>query len=115
MRMRLGLGIGAVVGYVLGAKAGTQRYEEMKTAAQKIAHNPIAERAGARVQEQMGKAEDAVVEKIDATEDESAQSAPASATSGEQLSHVWTEIGEASGSDIEGTDEALAAVRNQEN
>lgn len=113
MRMRLGLVVGAVAGYVFGAKAGRERYEDMKSAAQKLAHNPIAERAGSRVQEQMGKAEDAVVDKIDETV--GAQAEPEATTSGEQLSHVWTEIGEASGSDIEGSDEALAAMRSQEN
>jgi hypothetical protein len=30
MRFRLGLVIGAAVGYVLGARAGRQRYEEIK-------------------------------------------------------------------------------------
>ena len=36
MRMQMGLAFGAVVGYVLGARAGTQRYEEMKGAAGRL-------------------------------------------------------------------------------
>jgi hypothetical protein len=39
MRFRLGLFIGAAVGYVLGAKAGRERYEQIVAAANKVRTN----------------------------------------------------------------------------
>ena len=43
----------AAAGYVLGARAGRERYEQIKTGAQKVAHDP-------RVQNASQKAQDAV-------------------------------------------------------
>ena len=50
-KMFLLLGVG--VGYVLGSRAGRERYEQIKTQAQKIAGNP-------KVQEAAHKAQDTV-------------------------------------------------------
>jgi hypothetical protein len=40
MRYRLTFITGAVVGYVLGARAGRERYDQLCKAAQRIAQNP---------------------------------------------------------------------------
>ncbi|GAA3065284.1 uncharacterized protein YutE (UPF0331/DUF86 family) [Streptomyces olivoverticillatus] len=40
MRYRLTFITGAAVGYVLGARAGRERYEELRKAARRIAQNP---------------------------------------------------------------------------
>lgn len=40
MRYRLTFIVGAVVGYVLGARAGRERYEQLRAQAQKLAQNP---------------------------------------------------------------------------
>jgi len=40
MRYRLTFIVGGVVGYVLGARAGRERYEQLLAQAQKVAQNP---------------------------------------------------------------------------
>ncbi|MCQ8770012.1 YtxH domain-containing protein [Streptomyces telluris] len=40
MRYRLTFMIGAAVGYVLGARAGRERYEQLRKGARQIAQNP---------------------------------------------------------------------------
>lgn len=40
MRYRLTFITGALVGFVLGTRAGRERYEQMREAAQKLAQNP---------------------------------------------------------------------------
>jgi hypothetical protein len=45
--------IGVAIGYVLGSRAGRERYEQIKTGASKVAHNPT-------VQDAVGRAQDAV-------------------------------------------------------
>lgn len=45
--------IGVAIGYVLGSRAGRERYEQIKSGASKVAHDP-------RVQDAVGKAQDAV-------------------------------------------------------
>ncbi|MEU7045509.1 hypothetical protein [Streptomyces varsoviensis] len=40
MRYRLTFITGAVVGYVLGTRAGRERYEQLRKAAQRVAQNP---------------------------------------------------------------------------
>lgn len=69
MRMRLGLAVGAAVGYVLGAKAGQPRYEELKKAAGRVTDNPVVKSASAVVQEQAERAEKLVAGRLrDASE-----------------------------------------------
>jgi hypothetical protein len=51
MRGKFLLVVGLAVGYVLGARAGRQRYELIKRTAKKIWHNP-------QVQKQVGHVED---------------------------------------------------------
>ena len=44
MRMRLGMAIGFAAGYVLGAKAGRQRYEQIEQMTRKIWESQQAEK-----------------------------------------------------------------------
>jgi hypothetical protein len=59
---------GLAVGYVLGTKAGRERYEQLRTSAQKVAANPAvrnaAESAGQTGREVAGKAIDAFSAKV---------------------------------------------------
>lgn len=43
MRMRLGLLLGGAIGYVLGAKAGVERYEQIKRAAAQARKHPAVD------------------------------------------------------------------------
>jgi hypothetical protein len=45
--------IGVAIGYVLGSRAGRERYEQIKSGAAKVAQNPT-------VQDAVGKAQDAM-------------------------------------------------------
>ncbi|WP_035849413.1 hypothetical protein [Kitasatospora azatica] len=60
--------VGAAAGYVLGARAGRQRYEQLAAAAQKVAQNPRVQDATHRAKESAGaaagKAVDAVTGKV---------------------------------------------------
>ncbi|MEV5891962.1 YtxH domain-containing protein [Nonomuraea fuscirosea] len=47
MRYRLTFAVGLAVGYVLGSRAGRERYEQIKRTAQRVADNPrVQEAAG---------------------------------------------------------------------
>ena len=58
MRGRLGLMLGFGAGYVLGAKAGTERYEQLRRLYDNLQSNP-------KVREATGKAKDAVGSGLD--------------------------------------------------
>ncbi|WP_251417209.1 YtxH domain-containing protein [Streptomyces meridianus] len=45
MRYRLTFMIGLAAGYVLGARAGRERYEQLRKAAQQVAQNPALRNA----------------------------------------------------------------------
>lgn len=45
MRYRLTFITGALVGYVLGAHAGRERYEQLRKSAQRVAQNPAVRNA----------------------------------------------------------------------
>ncbi|MEU6850326.1 YtxH domain-containing protein [Actinacidiphila alni] len=45
MRYRLAFLTGAAVGYVLGAHAGRERYEQLRKSAQRVAQNPAVRNA----------------------------------------------------------------------
>ena len=45
MRYRATFIVGFVVGYVVGARAGRERYEQIKQAGQKVAENPAVRKA----------------------------------------------------------------------
>lgn len=57
-----------VVGYVLGARAGRERYEQIRTQAQRLWHNP-------KVQRRVSQAGEAVKEKAPLVKEKSAEAA----------------------------------------
>jgi hypothetical protein len=67
MRGRLGLMIGLGAGYVLGAKAGTERYEQLRRLYDNLMANP-------KVQEATGKAREAVGSGLDQAKDAASSS-----------------------------------------
>lgn len=68
MRYRLIFITGALVGYVLGARAGRERYEQLRAQAQKLARNPAvrntAEAAVLQGRKGAAKAADTVSAKV---------------------------------------------------
>ena len=50
---KLSLLAAAAAGYVLGARAGRERYEQIKTGAQKLARDPRVQAAGHKAQDAM--------------------------------------------------------------
>jgi hypothetical protein len=55
MRGKLMFVAGAAVGFVLGSRAGRERYEELSSAAQKILSNPSVQEAGGAAKAQATK------------------------------------------------------------
>ncbi|MCX4974709.1 MULTISPECIES: YtxH domain-containing protein [unclassified Streptomyces] len=68
MRYRLTFVAGLALGYVLGSRAGRERYEQLKKSARQISQNPAvrntAESAAQQGREFAGKAYHAVSEKV---------------------------------------------------
>ncbi|MET8287407.1 YtxH domain-containing protein [Streptomyces sp. NPDC048448] len=68
MRYRLTFVAGLAVGYVLGTRAGRERYEQLKKSARQVAQNPAvrntAETAAQQGRQVAGKAYHAVSEKM---------------------------------------------------
>ncbi|MBD9732424.1 YtxH domain-containing protein [Streptomyces sp. NPDC012461] len=68
MRYRLTFVAGVVLGYVLGTRAGRERYEQLKKSAQQFAQNPAvrntAETAAQQSREFAGKAYHVVSDKV---------------------------------------------------
>lgn len=68
MRYRLTFVAGVVLGYVLGTKAGHERYEQLKKSAQQFAQNPAvrntAETAAQQSREIAGRAYHVVSDKV---------------------------------------------------
>ena len=54
MRFRLGLVIGFGAGYVLGARAGRQRYEQLRAFWNQLTGSPTVQRAAERTKEVAG-------------------------------------------------------------
>ncbi|MDU6661517.1 MAG: YtxH domain-containing protein [Actinomyces sp.] len=68
MGMKIGLALGLGVGYVLGTRAGRERYEKIKAAAHKLREQPFASRpldnAGQRVSEAVRTGGERVTDKV---------------------------------------------------
>ncbi|MHB9861896.1 YtxH domain-containing protein [Streptomyces sp. YIM S03343] len=68
MRYRLTFIAGLVVGYVLGTRAGRERYEQLKKSAQQVAQNPAvrntAESAAQQGREIAGRAYHAMSDRV---------------------------------------------------
>ena len=56
MRLRVGLVIGFATGYVFGAKAGRERYEQIRRAWNAFVGNPTVQRVAERSRELAGEA-----------------------------------------------------------
>lgn len=56
MRYRMTFAIGIAVGYVLGSRAGRERYEQIKRAAQRVADSPRFQETAGVVGAQVSKA-----------------------------------------------------------
>ena len=64
MRFRMGLTIGFATGYVLGSKAGRQRYEQIERTAKKVWASPPAEKIRHEVAEKVPEAVTAATQKV---------------------------------------------------
>src|SRR4051812_27149068 len=88
---KLPLLVAAGVGYVLGAKAGRERYEQIRSQAQKFARDP-------RVQEKARQAADTVKEKAPIVKDKATDAASAAAS----------KVGSSGSGDSSGSDSPFA-------
>ncbi|MEU5805466.1 MULTISPECIES: YtxH domain-containing protein [unclassified Streptomyces] len=68
MRYKVTFVSGVALGYVLGTRAGRERYEQMKKCAREVAQNPavrnVAETAGQQGRQYAGKAFTAVSDRV---------------------------------------------------
>ncbi|MFI7451431.1 YtxH domain-containing protein [Nonomuraea sp. NPDC049714] len=64
MRYRMPFVMGLAVGYVLGSRAGRERYEQIKRTAQRVADNPRVQEAAGVVGAQMSKAGETARSKV---------------------------------------------------
>jgi hypothetical protein len=64
MRLRLGLAVGFAAGYVLGAKAGHHRYEQIEQMTRKIWESQQAEKLRAEIAEKLPEAVTAAAHKV---------------------------------------------------
>jgi hypothetical protein len=55
MRYRMMFGVGLAVGYVLGSRAGRERYEQIKRMTQRVTDNPTVQEAAGLVGAQVSK------------------------------------------------------------
>ena len=71
MRYKLTFAVGFASGYVLGARAGTQRYEQLENAWRRFVDTPAVQQAagvvGAQASQVIGQAKHAVGDKVSAT------------------------------------------------
>lgn len=58
MAFRLGLVLGAAIGYVLGAKAGRERYEQLSSLGRSLAGSDPAQQVGTEVRKAASRAGD---------------------------------------------------------
>ncbi|MGV9327014.1 YtxH domain-containing protein [Streptosporangium sandarakinum] len=61
---RLMFGVGLAVGYVLGSRAGRQRYEQIKRMAERVADSPAVQEAAGLVGARVSKATDMARTKV---------------------------------------------------
>ncbi|MGH2795420.1 MAG: hypothetical protein ACRDKG_14075 [Actinomycetota bacterium] len=64
MRFRMGLALGFGAGYVLGSKAGRQRYEQIERTTKKIWESPPAEKIRHEIAEKVPEAVSAAAHKV---------------------------------------------------
>lgn len=61
---KLGFFVGAALGYVMGAKAGRERYEQIRSAAQRLVNNPTVQQVKTEAQDQASRIYDSAKDKI---------------------------------------------------
>ncbi|HKA68876.1 MAG TPA: YtxH domain-containing protein [Actinomycetes bacterium] len=61
---KLGFLAGAALGYVMGAKAGRERYEQIRSAAQRLVNNPTVQQVKTEAQDQASRIYDSAKDKI---------------------------------------------------
>jgi SLT domain-containing protein len=96
MRGKISLLAGGAVGYVLGTRAGRERYEQIRAQAQNFWNNP-------NVQEKASQAQDLAKEKAPILKDKVSDAASSSSPSGGQhrdLSGVGADLGTPPRSDL---------------
>ncbi|WP_433254397.1 YtxH domain-containing protein [Streptosporangium sp. CA-135522] len=64
MRYRLMFGVGLAVGYILGSRAGRERYEEIKRLAQRVSDSPAVQEAAGLVGARVSKVTDVAKTKV---------------------------------------------------
>ncbi|GGK62732.1 hypothetical protein Sme01_04800 [Sphaerisporangium melleum] len=64
MRYRFTFAVGLAIGYVLGSKAGRERYEQIKRLAQRVADNPMVQQAAGVAGAQASKAAEVTKHKL---------------------------------------------------
>ena len=64
MRFRIGLGIGFAAGYVLGSRAGRERYEQIARTSKRVWESERAEKLRHEVAEKLPDAVNAVTHKV---------------------------------------------------
>ncbi|GAA3663645.1 hypothetical protein GCM10022224_029530 [Nonomuraea antimicrobica] len=67
MRYRMTFAVGLAVGYVLGSRAGRERYEQIKRTAQRVADNPRVQQAAGVVGAQASKVAEMARSKVGGT------------------------------------------------
>lgn len=64
MRYRMAFAVGLAAGYVLGSRAGRERYEQIKRTAQRVADSPSVQEAAGLVGAQVSKVTDVARSKV---------------------------------------------------
>ncbi|MER7132585.1 YtxH domain-containing protein [Streptosporangium saharense] len=64
MRYRLMFGVGLAVGYILGSRAGRERYEQLKRMARRVSDSPAVQEAAGLVGAQVSKATEVARTKV---------------------------------------------------
>ncbi|MFI6477579.1 YtxH domain-containing protein [Nonomuraea sp. NPDC050663] len=64
MRYRMAFAVGMAVGYVLGSRAGRERYEQIKRTAQRVADSPTVQEAAGLLGAQVSKVSDVARTKV---------------------------------------------------
>lgn len=98
MRGKISLLAGGAIGYVLGTRAGRERYEQIKTQAQGLWNNPT-------VQEKASQAQDLAKEKAPIIKDHVSDSSTSSTSSSAGQHRVGGvgEVGDDLGGGVQGT------------
>jgi len=82
MKSKATLVIGLAAGYVLGARAGQERYEEIKTQAKRLLHDPRVQKKAEQAQAKVADATHQAADKAKETAQQATQQATQQKTNG---------------------------------